>query len=854
MSPNKKPETKKILLSAIPKAIAALMLLAMSACYKPGGVEVQNLDQGWTVFSDTLDTLHQVSLPNSVFQLLHDQKMIPHYHDFEAEKSLAPLSEKTWIWETSFIPDKAILEQNNQLILLEGINTYAQVFLNDRLIYVADNMFRSHKLLANNALLKGQNKLKIIFPPQASYIDSLQAKAGAALPDNRAFLRKAAYQSGWDWAPKIISPEISKTVKLLGWSKLKVNSLSILQPHVDFERATLSLSAEIEADQKRTYKIILLHQGRKLVDEKLHLNTGINQLEIPFTISNPDLWWPIGYGNQPLYDFDIQIFDGNHIIYNEEKKIGLRSIKLVQNPDSIGQSFTFKVNGSHIYARGANYVPEDLLTANIKAITTKKTLLAAAESGMNMLRVWGGGIYPSDEFYNICDSLGILVWQDFMFANTLYPSDKAFLSNVKIEAEQQIKRLRDRTSLAIWCGNNEIDEGFHNWGWEEQLGWAPGEKDSLWNGYQALFEQMLPDLVQQYDPYTFYWPSSPATGWGRAESLLHGDVHYWGVWWGEEPFEMYQQKVGRFNSEFGFQAMPDAHTLSQITPQNEWFPGSNGLEYYQKHPRGTALIDLYMQADFPVPEKLEDYIYMSQLTQAHGIGMAIEAQRLSNGHSSGTLIWQLNDAWPGISWSVIDYFGRPKALYYHLKRLYNPVLIGINPSNKTPEALVANQGLLPVNARMNADLLDFRGNILHALSLPVQLEPGQQKAYPNIVPVEILQKIDKQKVWLKIRLTESGKHLAMQNYFFVSPKMVKLPKSEVYMRLMPRKDFVEIILQSDSYVRYLQLSTNDPDGKWEKNYFDLEPAKPAAIRFYPSGKIPLNELRFEKRSLNDFLD
>jgi len=245
---------------------------------------------------------------------------------------------------------------------------------------------------------------------------------------------------------------------------------------------------------------------------------------------------------------------------------------------------------------------------------------------------------------------------------------------------------------------------------------------------------------------------------------------------------------------------------------------------------------------------------MSQLTQAFGIGIAIEAQRLSFGHSSGTLIWQLNDAWPGISWSVIDFFGRPKALFYLLKRLYKPLLIGINPSNKTPEALIVNHGLQPVNARMNADLLDFNGNILHALSIPVMLESGQQKAYPSIVPSEILQKIDKRKVWLKIRLTESGKELAFHNYFFVSPKELKLTKSEVYMRLMPRKDFVEIILQSDNYVRYLQLSANDADGRWENNYIDLEPGRPANIRFFPSGNIPLNELRFEKRSLNDFVD
>ncbi|HOI31731.1 MAG: hypothetical protein PHG67_14090 [Bacteroidales bacterium] len=834
--------------------VVVVIAMFMLGCVKVRNIDIQHLGSGWKVYADTLDTLYQVKMPMNIFQLLHEYDRAPHYHAFEAEKELEALSKKTWIAESVFIQEKEILKHNNLILSLKGLNTYAKVELNNKEIYVADNMFVTHEIPVKGLLHDGQNKLRIVFPPQSLYPDSLGRTVGVKLPESRAFMRKAAYQWGWDWAPKIISPEISEVPVLKGWSKVKVNVVSVLQTQVDPEEASLTLVSEIEADQHRSYKMILLHQGRKLIDQNIHLDEGINKSAIDFSIYDPQLWWPAGYGSQPLYTFDIQLLDGNHVIYSTSKKIGLRSIEVSQRHDSIGQSFTFVVNGIPVYARGANYVPQDLFVSNINASTTRNLLQSAAGIGMNMIRVWGGGIYPSDTFYDLCDSLGLLVWQDFMFANTLYPFDTEFLANVKMEAEQHIKRLRDRTSLALWCGNNEVDEGFHNWGWENQLGWSVQEKDSLWQGYQLLFEQLLPDLVDELDPETFYWPSSPSTGWGRPESLLKGDVHYWGVWWGELPFEMYQQKVGRFNSEFGFQAMPSQHTLKHFVAQDQWYKESPGLAYYQKHPRGNELIQNYMKADFPVPERLEDYAYMSQLTQAYGVGMAVEAQRLSNGHSSGTLIWQLNDAWPVISWSMIDYFGRPKALYYHLKRIYRPVLIGVRSSKESLDAQIVNHGRDTINARMRADLTDFEGNVLHAFSVPVHLKPGEQKTIKQIVPVDMFQNIDKAEVWLKILLNESNRNLASYNYFFVAPKSLKLPEAEIYMHLMPRKEYVEIILKADRYIQYLELISNDEDGKWENNYFDLEPGETISIKFYPSGRVPLNELQFEKRYLNTFLN
>jgi len=845
---------KKIKKASQQSIVGVLFLLMFTACFKPGGTDIQTLDKNWRIFSDTLDTLNNIKLPGSLFHYFSEEKKITQYHSLGAESLLAPLSEKTWIWETEFLPDETVINHKNLILKLEGVNTYAKVSLNNKDILLANNMFRTFEIPVKDLLQNGFNKLSITFFPQSVIIDSLAKKGGAPLPDNRAYLRKAAYQSGWDWAPKIVSPEIISLPELIGWSKIRVRELSVLQPDVNNKTANLSLVAEIEADQKRSYKLNLLHQGRKIIDENIQLEPGMNNLAFGFEINNPVLWWPKGYGKQHLYKFEVQVLDGNKVIFHRDKQVGLRKIAIAQKTDSIGQSFTFVVNGTPIYARGANFVPEDLFTSLSDQTKTKELLVAAAESGMNMLRVWGGGVYPSDAFYNICDSLGILIWQDFMFANTLYPFDSEFLKNVESEATQQIKRLRGRTALALWCGNNEIDEGFHNWGWEEQLGWSVSTQDSLWEGYQILFESLLPTLVKEFDPNTFYWPSSPATGWGRDKSLKSGDVHYWGVWWGEEPFEMYRKKVGRFNSEFGFQSMPAAPTLKKSIPKEQWFVGSEAIEYYQKHPRGTILIDKYMKKYFPVPEKLDDYIYMSQLTQSFGIGMAVEAQRLSNAHSSGTLIWQLNDAWPGISWSMIDFDGRPKALYYHLKRFYQPVLIGINSAKTIPEALLVNHGKEKVKGRMTADLIDFKGNVLYAFSLPVELGNGQQQVIPDIMPADIFNKIDKRKVWLKIRLTEEDKTIAAYNHFFVSPKHIKLPKAEIYVRMMPRRDFVEIILQSDVYVKSLELFSNDLEGTWENNFFDFEPDKTITVRFYPSGNVAISELKFEKRFLNQFLN
>jgi len=844
---------QKTLKVVFPVIFVLFLMTLTSSCQKTARLQLQTLNTNWRISGDSI-SLNSITIPAEVHLALADAGHIPDPFKSGVEKDLQWISRQQWVWESEFTVDKELLNCDFIDLVFERIDTYAHVFLNDEPLFTADNMFRKWRIPVKEKLLKTTNHLKIIFPPSPQIIDSLAQAATVQLPDDRAYMRKAAYQFGWDWAPEYRTLGLWKDVKLESWSRLRVDQLSFLQQEVNEEKALINLVLSIESEQVRAYKLQLFANGRKLIDEVVNLKQGENELSMPFEIKNPDLWWPNGMGDQALTEFNVKLFDGNKIIFEQKESLGFRAIQLVQEADSIGKSFYFQINGKPMYAKGANYVPEDMFPTRMSREKTRKLLVDAKNANMNMLRVWGGGIYPDDYFYDLCDSLGLLVWQDFMFANALYPADSSFLQNVKTEVSQQLKRLRGRTSLALWCGNNEIDEGFVNWGWQKQFDWSPKQSDSLWNNYEMLFEKLIPEQISTYDPNTAYWPSSPSGGWGHDESYLSGDVHYWGVWWGEEPFELYQKKIGRFNSEFGFQAMPDMATISTMAKKDLLWPGSPEIEHFQKHPRGTALIDAYMQRDFPVPKNIEDYTYMSQLVQLYGLEMAIEGQRLSRPHSMGTLFWQLNDAWPSISWSVIDYFGRPKAAYYHLQRLYNNTLIGVELHKNKAVGLFLNETQKTLNGRANFDLYDFDGNVLQSSSQLLVLKPGEVARLDGGFTADILQNINRQKVWLSLRYMYENEILAEKFHFFVNPKNLLLPPHEISMYLMPDTDKIEIVLSSPVFLKNLQLSSNDVNGRWQTNYFDLPAGRTRRVIFYPSGEIENSKLRFETTSLNDLIN
>ena len=574
------------------------------------------------------------------------------------------------------------------------------------------------------------------------------------LPEKYAVSRKAPYQHGWDWAPKYKNVGIWKPVKLVGWKEVRLENAYIVTQAANAERAELMLHLDVENETDGTFEVGVSTGSTTLASRSLSLSKGRQHTVVPIALDKPQLWWPNEMGEQPLYDFEVVLKKGDRVLDTKKFKTGIRTFEMVDEPDSIGRAFYFKVNGVPFYAKGANYVPEEMIETWMNADNTLSLLRQAKDAHFNMLRVWGGGVYPSDDFFNICDSLGILVWEDFMYAGTMYPYDEAFLENARIEAEEQVRRLASHPSLALWCGGNEISEGYYNWGWQQSLGWSEDDDKAIKAGYDKLFEGILPEAVADYDGTRPYWPSSPSKGWGRPESLTEGDVHYWGVWWGELPYEVYREKVGRFNSEYGYQSYPDYLTLQKIAQGEELNKDAEVIAAHQKHARGTQLIDDFIKRYYPdvQPKDFEEYVHLSQLSQAYGMEVAIEAHRTAKPYNMGTLYWQLNDAWPVTSWSSIDYYGNPKVFYERLKTLYAPVLLSVD--RKDYGVFVTSDLLSDIDGTLSITVCDLEDHPLFEKKVEVKMVANENRKYVVEGLGECLLNVDLKKVYVKLELTE----------------------------------------------------------------------------------------------------
>ena len=733
-----------------------LLLIAFVGCQtieKPNVIE-QSLNQGWTLTGDTLSINMQVDVPSVVQQSLYENGLIPHPYLGTVENDLLWISDHSWDYTVHFDADKELLDKENIELVFEGIDTYANVRLNGKDLFFADNQFRTWKQEVKDLLKEKDNLLEVNFIRYDSTQLALYEAHQPCLPEKYAVSRKAPYQHGWDWAPKYKNVGIWKPVKLVGWDEARLEDAYAVTCSADTEHAVLTLHLDVENATDGGYEVIVSTGSTTLTSRSLSLSKGRQHKVLPVFIQDPQLWWPNEMGEQPLYDFEVVLKKGDRVLDTKRFKTGIRTFEMVDEPDSIGRAFYFKVNGVPIYAKGANYVPEEMIETWINADNTLRLLRMAKEAHFNMLRVWGGGIYPSDDFFNICDSLGILVWQDFMYAGTMYPYDEAFLENVRIEAEEQVRRLASHPSLALWCGGNEISEGYYNWGWQKSLGWSEEDDQAIKEGYDQLFKYILPWSVQIYDGSRPYWPSSPSKGWGRPESLTEGDVHYWGVWWGEQPYEMYREKVGRFNSEYGYQSYPDYSTLLKIAEGEELDKDAKVMAAHQKHARGTRQIDDFIQRYYPnvQPKDFEEYVHLSQLSQAYGMEIAIEAHRTAKPYNMGTLYWQLNDAWPVTSWSSIDYYGNPKVFQERLKTVYAPVLLSLD--QKDYGVFVTSDLLRDIDGALSIQVFDLEDKPLFEQKVQVTMTPNENRKYVVEGLSECLRNADLQKVCVKLELTE----------------------------------------------------------------------------------------------------
>nr|WP_294775528.1 glycoside hydrolase family 2 protein [uncultured Flavobacterium sp.] len=761
-------------------------------------------------------------VPGTVHTDLLSNQLIPDPFLGANEKQLQWIENEDWQYQTTFTITKAELKHQNVVLQFEGLDTFAEVTLNGTKILSANNMFRTWKVEVKKLLKVGQNKLEITFASAVKKGKEEVRKLRYTLPgDEKIFTRKAQYHFGWDWGPRFVTAGIYKKVALHFWDNATITHVKTNQDLTDKELAKVGFAVEVNSANDAQYQI-------KISDkvESIKLQKGKNNLLFIYEIQNPKLWWPNGLGEAHLYPFEISLIQNNQVVDAQKMNIGLRTIELIQEKDAIGKSFYFKVNGQPVFMKGANVIPPDSFLPRVTDSVYQSIVKNAVEANMNMLRVWGGGVYADDAFYEACDKNGILVWQDFMFACAMYPGDAAFLENVKQEVIDNVTRLQNHPSLALWCGNNENDEGWHNWGWQKQYKYSEQDSTKIWNDYQKLFHELIPQTLTELLPENEnrYWPSSPSIGWGKKESLLSGDSHYWGVWWGMEPFEMYEKKVGRFMSEYGFQSMPDLKTFQAFAKSDELNFDSEAVKNHQKHPTGYKTINEYMARDYQVPTKFEDYIYVSQLLQAEGMKTAIEAHRTAKPNCMGTLFWQLNDCWPVTSWSSVDYFGRWKAFQYQAKRSFENVLLSVQEKENQYDIIITNDDMIDHDGGFALELLDFKGKLLWEAAAAGSI-PANSALVHFEIPKKDFNGFDLAKTVLSVSFT-SKKKSAGSLYYFVKPKDLQLTKPNIQ---ISKIDDLTYEITSDVLAKNVFLSSEEGTF-FSDNYFDILPGQKVEIK------------------------
>ena len=617
---------------------------------------------------------------------------------------------------------------------------------------------------------------------------------------------------------------------LTAWDEARIENLQLKQNQVSEKEATLTAVFEIEANTDGKATVTIENDGNELARADIQLTKGVATYPVDFKIENPKLWWTNGLGEAHLYNIKGKLLVGSRSAEKTER-IGIRTLELVRDKDAKGTSFYFKLNGVPVFMKGANYIPNDIFPARVTDQMYQNVIHTSKISNFNMLRVWGGGIYEYDRFYDLCDENGILVWQDFMFACAMFPGDEAFLNNVKEEANDNIKRLRNHPSIAMWCGNNEILAAWFGWGWKQKEE-AKGKEtaDKIWKSYTDVFHHILPDAVAANDPGRFYWDSSPCSGMGIPSDLVNGDEHYWGVWWGKDPFSTYATHIARFMSEYGFQSFPEMKTVKQYTTPEDYNIYSDVMKSHQRSSIGNETIEYYLLQDYKKPKDFESFLYVNHVLQAEGIKFALEGHRRAAPFCMGSLYWQINDVWPVASWSSTDYYQRWKALQYFAKKGFEPVLVSPYKEKDSLKVDIINDKLSEIKARLVVKVLDFEGKEIVKETNEVTVPANSSNTFFGEKTADYLKKVQTASQFMVVELVENGTVISTNTLFFKPIKDINLPKPEVKYDITATEGGYEISLSTNQLAKNLYMTIGDEEGFFADNYFDLIPGQPVKVK------------------------
>lgn len=811
---------------------------------------VKNLHEGWKFRQARLTNWYPATVPGVVHTDLLQNKIIEDPFFRLNERGLQWIDKEDWVYETCFTLAADMMRKENMELVFEGLDTYADVYLNDECILKANNMFRRWSIPVRQYIREENNILKVYFhspvkidvpkwdalPYQYPASNDQSENGGLFNKKISIFARKAGYHYGWDWGPRLVTSGIWRPVYIRAWSDLRINDVFIEQKEVGAGRAVIAGHVELDADKDMDGVLVTITDeatGRVLGEWQADLKRGTNRVTVDFVLHKPKLWWSNGLGEPFLYRFRTDIIAGGELLDSKTERVGIRSLKVVHQPDKDGHTFYIELNGRPVFAKGANYIPLDNFLPRVTPENYKRTILDAAGVNMNMLRVWGGGIYENDVFYDLCDEHGIMIWQDFMFACSMYPAEGALLDNIHQEAVDNVKRLRNHACIALWCGNNECQDAWLGWGWKREIERQNKEyADKIWAQYRQQYHVTLPGVVREYAPGTFYWPSSPFAFEGEMSGTTDGDRHYWSVWHGKAPISDYDSEKSRFFSEYGFQSFPEFESVKRYAPYPEdWDIRS---EVMMSHQRGgdhaNGLIETYLLNEYKKPRDFRTFLYMNHVLQGDAIKTAIESHRRQMPYNMGTLFWQHNDCWPVASWASRDYYGRWKAQHYYVRKAYDDILISPVVEGDDLKVYAVSDRLENTSGRLQLQVCQFDGTVVHHWGKSVGISGNDSRVCFSAPLAKLLEGANRGTVYVRVDYTDKSGRVYHNNYCLGKQKDMDYPKVDLQTEVRSIEGGYEVTVSADKFARAVCLSVADNESVYSDNYFDVQPKSSVQVQ------------------------
>lgn len=868
---------------------ARFLIVSLLTAHALPAQQTQLIESGWRFHAVSApehkeaEQWHTAVVPGEAqTDLLHHQ-LIPDPFHADNEKLVQWVGTTDWEYTTTFPASAATRAQTHAELVFDGLDTFADVTLNGETILHADNMFRSWRVDVTGKL-RATNELRVVLHSPINTIAPIAAKLPYIIPGtgyeklDRAhgiyptsqYVRKAGYSFGWDWGPRLVTIGIWRPVHLDTWSGAHIAALHLEQSSVTAERAITELHLEAQSDRSGPATLaicITAPDGHTLPERRIPvvLDRGENAFTEQLRIEHPARWYPNGYGPQNLYTVQAQLLVGVRVLAAKSLHAGLRSVELHRAADAWGKSFEFVINGIPVYAKGADFVPLDSFPPDVTPARRLAILQQAHDAHMNMLRIWGGGYYEPDDFYEDADRLGIMIWHDFMFGGSMIPHDQHYMDNVKAEAIEQVSRLSDHPSLVLWCGNNEVETAWDSWG--DRLAFKKSltadQQQQVWQDYLLVFRDVLKLAVAEHGNGVPYWPSSPGADFEDAAGNTHnGDVHSWKVWSAGAPISTYSDTTPRFLSEFGFQSMPELRTVRSFAGNDESLT-SPALLNHERFVHGFDRMQQYLSGEFRTPRDFASFLYLSQLEQGEAIRYGVETMRSRRPQNMGTLYWQLDDCWPVASWSSIDYFGRPKALQFYARRFYAPLLIvavGSHPGtpSTTLQLHVVSDELQPrTKAQLRIRVLSFTGDVLHEELRPIDIHALASND-AGALDIEQVHGFDPHHDFVALTLEDAhGRPLATQTAYMAAAKDLDLPPAGLTAALQlasSDKGFV-LTLHTKNLARAVAVSFDDLAPalhvSLEDNFFDMLPGETRSIHITSNATLAQLRAALHVRSLED---